>query len=357
MQNQQVDSINRDYIHHQTRSVSSYQLENTNKMIKYSAIGLFILALILSIVLAVGIALIFTIGPKLYKRSINTESSNLSVSSLYEPCTCGCPSIEPIFNNRTKASGRIINGETARTHSWPWQMLLLVIDRNQIPISFCGATLITDRHVLTAAHCVHQYVPPFIFLFPGQNTLNFSIPLTSGYMVQKVYIHEGYNVLLHDDIAILTLGQPLRFDSYVHPICLATPNSPILQAQEELIAIGWGRISAEPSTSNYAQNLQQVKLSYVPASDSDCSEIFRPVTNVHPGQMCAGKTGSNACQGDSGGPLMRRIRISNTENYYWQQIGIASKTIDCGWNSTRPDIYINIPYYYHWIMKTVKRAV
>ncbi len=64
--------------------------------------------------------------------------------------------------------------------------------------------------------------------------------------------------------------------------------------------------------------------------------------------MCAGKLGYNICQGDSGGPLIRRRRIPNTENYYWEQIGITSETIRCSWNSTWPDIYRNIPYYYHW---------
>ena len=228
MQNEQVYHVNRR------------ENNNNNKMIKCSAIGLFILSLILSIILVVSIALVFTIGPKISQRWSNTESS---VKTLSEPCRCGCPSIEPIFNKQKKVSSRIINGETARAHSWPWQMVLLVIDINQIPMSFCGATLITERHVLTAAHCVHQYVPPFIYLFPGQDIFNFSTPLTSAYPVQKVYIHEGYNVLLHDDIAILTIGQALRFDSYIHPICLATPNSPLLKHEEELIAIGWGRMS------------------------------------------------------------------------------------------------------------------
>src|SRR5579871_2651839 len=121
--------------------------------------------------------------------------------------------------------------------------------------------------------------------------------------------------------------QPLRFDSYIRPICLATQKSPILQSNEELVAIGWGRISAEPNTNIRAENLQQVKLVYVTISNPNCSEIFRPIVNVHPGQMCAGKPGYNACQGDNGGPLMRRIRIPNTETYFWQQVGIASKTI------------------------------
>jgi len=329
--------------------------DKNNKMIKRSIIILSIIAIILSIILLISIILFFTIGLKIIQQN---NSLNISKNFLYSPCKCGCPSIEPLFNDKKKTTSRIINGEISREHSWPWQMILLLIDVNRNPLSFCGATLITDRHILTAAHCVHQHILPFIYLFAGQHIFNFNnISLTSAYRVNKMYIHEGFNVLLHHDIAILTIEQPLRFDSYIHPICLSTPDSPILQDNEELIAIGWGRLSSQPGTIIYPENLQQVKLFYIPTSHPNCSQIFQPITNVHPGQMCAGKIGSNACQGDSGGALMRKIPISNTNNYYWQQIGIASKTIDCGWNSTWPDIYINIPYYYNWIRKTVQRAV
>jgi secreted trypsin-like serine protease len=325
-----------------------------HQLIKRSAILILIFAIILSIVLLVSIVLFVFIELKPTQRTIKNESTSLG-NFLFEPCQCGCPSIKPLFNE--KATGRIINGEMARAHSWPWQVVLLIIDVNRNPLSFCGATLITDRHILTAAHCVHQHIPPFIYVFPGQDTFNFNISLTSGYRVNKMYVHEGFNVLLHHDLAILTIDQPLRFDSYIHPICLATPNSLSLEIHEELTAIGWGRVSATPGSIMYPQHLQQVKLNYVPTSHPNCSEIFRPIINVHPGQMCAGKEGYNACLGDSGGPLMRKIRISNSENYYWEQIGIASKSIDCGWNSTWPDIYIHIPYYYHWIKETIQRAV
>jgi secreted trypsin-like serine protease len=224
-------------------------------------------------------------------------------------------------------------------------------------VSICGATLFTDRHILTAAHCVHQYFPPFIFLFSGQHTFNLNVSLRSGHQVNGVYIHEGYNAYYQNDIAILTIEPPVRFDSFIQPICLPTPDSPILQANEELVAIGWGRISGQPDTNIFPRNLQQVKLAYVPTTNPNCSDLFEGSGGVHPGQMCAGKPGYNVCQGDSGGPLMRRIRKPYTETYYWQQIGIVSATVDCGWNSTWPDIYTNVPYYYNWIMATVKRTI
>ena len=312
-------------------------------MTKRSEVFSFILALSLSLILLISISLFFLMGFKPIKKN-----QLIQVNSLLKPCQCGCQEIKPI--------GKLINGEIARAYSWPWEMILMIIDMNRNPISFCGATLITDRHILTAAHCVHQYIPPFIYLFPNQEIFHLNISLSLGYRVNKMYIHEGFNVLLHHDIAILTVENSFRFDSFLSPICLATPISSILKMMEELIVIGRGRVSAEPGSIMYPDHLQQIKVNYIPTSHPNCSEIFQPITNIHPGQMCAGKEGYNACHGDSGGPLMRKISIPNTENYYWEQIGIASKTIDCGWNSTWPDIYINIPYYYQWIIQTIKRA-
>lgn len=46
----------------------------------------------------------------------------------------------------TKIVGKRPAGE------WPWMAALLRKNKSQ----FCGGVLITDRHVLTAAHCVNK---------------------------------------------------------------------------------------------------------------------------------------------------------------------------------------------------------
>ncbi len=112
-------------------------------MIKHTKILLLIIGVIVIIILVVSLILFLTIGLKI----IEEKRSNL-LNSWYNRCECGFLSIEPLFNNKT----RIINGEIAHEHSCPWEMILVRIDRNRNAISFCGATLITERHLLTAAH-------------------------------------------------------------------------------------------------------------------------------------------------------------------------------------------------------------
>ena len=48
-------------------------------------------------------------------------------------------------------NSRIVGGEEATPHQYPWMAALFIDDK-----WFCGGSLITDRHILTAAHCVAQ---------------------------------------------------------------------------------------------------------------------------------------------------------------------------------------------------------
>jgi secreted trypsin-like serine protease len=49
---------------------------------------------------------------------------------------------------------RIVGGRQAETDEWPWMAALL----NDVNDLFCGGVLITNQHVLTAAHCVYKRV-------------------------------------------------------------------------------------------------------------------------------------------------------------------------------------------------------
>lgn len=50
---------------------------------------------------------------------------------------------------------RIVGGEAAIPHSWPWQAELQIKNETSGLFDFkCGGTLVTPQYVVTAAHCV-----------------------------------------------------------------------------------------------------------------------------------------------------------------------------------------------------------
>jgi hypothetical protein len=56
-------------------------------------------------------------------------------------------------------SDRIVGGSEASLHGWPW---IVAITRNGR--AFCGGSLISENHVLTAAHCVARYEQKMQFI-------------------------------------------------------------------------------------------------------------------------------------------------------------------------------------------------
>lgn len=52
---------------------------------------------------------------------------------------------------RRPAGARVVGGQDASPHSWPWQISLRVNGGH-----ICGGTLIDAEYVVTAAHCVYR---------------------------------------------------------------------------------------------------------------------------------------------------------------------------------------------------------
>lgn len=65
--------------------------------------------------------------------------------------------IDPSIHVKPVRKRRIIGGEDAVAHSYPFLASVRVLFNNGSE-HHCGGTLITDSHVLTAAHCVILYV-------------------------------------------------------------------------------------------------------------------------------------------------------------------------------------------------------
>lgn len=57
-------------------------------------------------------------------------------------------------DGRSAITKRVLNGSSAHDHLFPWAVKLYRVDERG-KLGLCTGSLISNRHVLTAAHCVY----------------------------------------------------------------------------------------------------------------------------------------------------------------------------------------------------------
>ncbi|XP_023328399.1 apolipoprotein(a) isoform X2 [Eurytemora carolleeae] len=120
---------------------------------------------------------------------------------------------------------RIVGGKPADPNEWPWLAALLRPSSTGSG-QYCGGTLISDTHVLTAAHCVVIFKTEEIQVKLGEYDFNAAGETQDQqYAVQSVIVHQQYNNATYEnDIAILKLASPITRTKSVFPICFPKPN-------------------------------------------------------------------------------------------------------------------------------------
>lgn len=227
----------------------------------------------------------------------------------------------------------------------------------------CGASLIAENIVLTAAHCVASG------MFEGENKkLVFksrrvriaSKRLGKGGETRAIVgmaVHAGYNGKATGqphDIALLLLKRDDRVHYTPPPIIVA--NKPVAD-RAVLQAFGWGYTEATAGTANInmAQDGDAQRnpnaLMHAPLEKMPFAECVRKMgPQVKPGMLClvtpterriGGGAPTFSCRGDSGGPLVREFGRDD------EVVGVTSWSRGCGAGS--PSVYTDVTYYADWI--------
>uniref|UniRef100_A0AAQ4PV71 Coagulation factor IX n=1 Tax=Gasterosteus aculeatus aculeatus TaxID=481459 RepID=A0AAQ4PV71_GASAC len=251
---------------------------------------------------------------------------------------------------KPQAFKRIVGGEVAIPGEIPWQVHVLDT-RGRIRL-FCGGSILSERWVITAAHCLGEEAGSF-FVRVGEHDIYINEGTEQDHEVSERHIYHRYNAsvsLYNHDIALLHLRSPIVFSTAVRPICLGPKafTEALVKESSPATVSGWGRTRFLGFT---AAALQRVEVPYADRIECKQSSSAR----ITPAMFCAGyhEEAKDACQGDSGGPH------ANSAHDTWFLTGIVSWGEECA-KQGKYGVYTRVSLYYPWInhiMRLTKQRV
>ncbi|XP_064480503.1 plasma kallikrein-like [Ornithodoros turicata] len=256
------------------------------------------------------------------------------------------------YSNHTP---RVIGGTDALPHEFPWQVSL----GPRLPtlrgaVRGCGASVINENWILTAAHCCVYIHPPFEFvaLFGKRNLGQFEETQEERYS-EKIIMHKKFasiddGAALEYDYCLVRLSEPVNFTEYIGPVCLPEPEEDYTHMT--CTATGWGRTANDGTTPDI---LQKVDLPIW--TNDECALAYAEYgRNITDDMLCAGykEGGKGVCYGDSGGPI-----VCEREDGSWVQVGISSwvggKSSLCALPN-EPSVFARVNYVLDWIHSTIR---
>ncbi|XP_058832495.1 chymotrypsin-2-like [Topomyia yanbarensis] len=235
-----------------------------------------------------------------------------------------------------KDLSRIVNGTDASINDYPFMISL----RSSSGRHSCGGSILNERWILTAAHCVNYYTTPLVQSVQiGRTDVSIEID-ESVYFIEDVVIHPYYNPSNSYifDVALIKLKKSLVFGATIQPVQLPKKYDEVDETDLAVTLIGWGRIESDgilPTT------LQKVDYFVVP--NAKCNDFHS--NHIYPNHICAAipEGGKGQCSGDSGGPLLHN----------GVQVGIVSWSIKPCAIAPFPGVLTKVSYFIDFIQENI----
>ena len=265
---------------------------------------------------------------------------------------------------------RIVGGQEARIGQWPGQATLRSTTKGgKSALYFCGGTAISDRWVLTAAHCVDDISSGLQKRFgfndrTGQPMVG-TIQVVIGvddlekvrnehvYEVEKIIMREGYKDASSSgrDIALIHLKR--SYGGPVARLSLQGVTDPQTPPGVQVRVAGFGSLQylaptktyKQPDGSEYFAGSKRLLETTMPTVSQEQCKARYPKSKIDTEQICAGleQGGKDSCQGDSGGPLVAFDRRGCP-----YQFGVVSWGAGCG-GAKDYGVYTRVSHHADWL--------
>jgi len=240
----------------------------------------------------------------------------------------------------TKVSG----GTAASDHEFPHMASIQYLSSSTaLGVHFCGGTIISNKHILTAAHCNIGVALDKLQVVVGSsnNVCTSSNSASTGCLIRKVVKFTSNPTYssssIKNDVAIIELDVPLPLDGT--KITAAQIEGGSIPTNNMVYIAGWGRTTT-------AASVTVIQKALVPISPMTVCNAKNLGATV-PQQICAGNgNGIDTCGGDSGGPLFRIDTSSNVKVFVVAGI-VSYGPAGCG--GTNVGIYTNTTSYLSFI--------
>ncbi len=298
---------------------------------------------------AVSCLLFFLFAPSVYHYSLGQVADENTVGGVklsdmegYAPESAG--NLSDYLEQIPGFGTRIVGGDDAVIDDYPWQVSLQLERSAGDTVHVCGGSIINEKWVLTAAHCVDYMAqnPSFAHIRAGftQQSSNEG----SWHRINKIVVHPDYvRQELKHDIAVIRIADAFDLsDPLKEPL-------PLIEEQDVALGLtdpgvladisGWGTLEylgQSPDTLQAAKiNIRSHK------------ETIYPHYWITPGMILAGDGETSSCQGDSGGPL------TVSDGFGGKKVaGVTSWGIGCG-EPGFPGVYTRVSYYAPWVQEQI----